>query len=86
MTTYDVKKKKTLQVLKTALSSRKKGKPLLISQRIYTKKKLNQHFIWSHFNPTADAVFHYSTQAMYYFKTLLMRDLHINVGRYLIKI
>lgn len=71
---------------KTALSSRKKRQTTVDQSKNLCLKKLNQHFIWSHLNPTADAVFYYSTQAMYYFKTLLMRDLHINVGHYLIKI
>lgn len=78
--------KKNFTSTKNCTFLKEKGQTIVDQSKNLYLKKLNQHFIWSHLNPTADAVFHYSTQAMYYFKTLLMRDLHINVGHYLIKI
>lgn len=72
--------KKNFTSTKNCTFLKEKGQTIVDQSKNLYLKKLNQHFIWSHLNPTADAVFHYSTQAMYYFKTLLMRDLHINVG------
>lgn len=72
--------KKNFTSTKNCTFLKEKGQTIVDQSKNLYLKKLNQHFIWSHLNPTADAVFHYSNQAMYYFKTLLMRDLHINVG------